>query len=277
MSSASPSVFGLPYFDHSHLDTTIATVVILGLFFVSFVFILYCRFIFEHVSRSSSDVYTDFSVNSDGNINDFGLDPFIKEMFPTFRYSAVKGCSQGGDGLQCAICLSDMEDEDVLRLLTVCCHVFHQECIDRWLGTQRTCPVCRANLSNPEKHHNICPMFQNTSVQVLNGSENEPPPSDHTVVDLSREESKYGHEQVTLTVEGGGEWPERGGAEKFPKAHSTGHSIILVSEEKDSKYRLLLTAPVRAQIVKGHRCVKSCTIFRDFTDKPSLSPGDSST
>uniref|UniRef100_A0A7N0UZB4 RING-type E3 ubiquitin transferase n=1 Tax=Kalanchoe fedtschenkoi TaxID=63787 RepID=A0A7N0UZB4_KALFE len=211
-------------------------------------------------------------VSNDDGGNALGLDPVIKEMFPTFRYSTVKSCAK--DGLECAICLSEMEDEDMLRLLTVCCHVFHQGCIDKWLGTHTTCPICRASLSNPEKRHNMCPALQNNSLQVL--GENERHSGDHSVADLSREsDGRFGDDQVTLTIQGG-EWAERG-SEVFPKAHSTGHSIISVREEKDDKYRLLLTAPVRAEIVKGHRCARSCTIFRDFSDKPSRAPGDSST
>ncbi|CAN8244227.1 unnamed protein product [Cochlearia groenlandica] len=56
----------------------------------------------------------------------------------------------------CAVCLGDLEDGDDIRELVNCRHVFHVECIDRWLDYEccdgeeddnhRTCPLCRAPL-----------------------------------------------------------------------------------------------------------------------------------
>ncbi|KAL9664832.1 hypothetical protein QQ045_020241 [Rhodiola kirilowii] len=261
MSSPPLNISGFSSLEPSHFATTIATVVILGLFFVSFVFLLFCRFIFEQASRSNSVYTTDSSSNSDGENNASGLDPVIRDMFPNFLYSAVKGWKEG---LECAICLSDIEDDDMLRLLTVCCHVFHQKCIDMWLKTHTTCPICRSSLTNPEKHHIMCPLLQHSYL-----NENEQP-GDHFDEESSR------HDQVALTVHG----HECGDGKKFPKAHSTGHSIVMVREDKDvDKYKLFLTAPVRAEIVKGHRCARSCTIFEEFSnngsDKPNCSSGNS--
>jgi hypothetical protein len=47
---------------------------------------------------------------------------------------------------ECAVCLSEFEEEDDLRLLPGCKHVFHQDCIDVWFQSHSTCPLCRASL-----------------------------------------------------------------------------------------------------------------------------------
>jgi hypothetical protein len=47
---------------------------------------------------------------------------------------------------ECAVCLSEFESEDSLRLLPKCKHVFHLECIDVWFQSHSTCPLCRASL-----------------------------------------------------------------------------------------------------------------------------------
>lgn len=43
----------------------------------------------------------------------------------------------------CSICLSDYKDSEVLRVIPDCGHMFHAVCIDQWLRTHATCPVCR--------------------------------------------------------------------------------------------------------------------------------------
>ncbi|XP_018730918.2 NEP1-interacting protein 1 [Eucalyptus grandis] len=44
----------------------------------------------------------------------------------------------------CSICLQDFECEDVAWRLPNCCHLFHLHCIDKWISTQRSCPLCRS-------------------------------------------------------------------------------------------------------------------------------------
>ncbi|KAL1225315.1 Brassinosteroid-responsive RING protein 1 [Cardamine amara subsp. amara] len=45
----------------------------------------------------------------------------------------------------CAVCLYDFEDDDEIRRLTNCRHIFHRGCLDRWMMgyNQMTCPLCR--------------------------------------------------------------------------------------------------------------------------------------
>ncbi|CAH2070824.1 unnamed protein product [Thlaspi arvense] len=59
----------------------------------------------------------------------------------------VKGLKIGKGGVECAICLNEFEDEEPLRWMPPCSHTFHASCIDVWLSSRSTCPVCRADLS----------------------------------------------------------------------------------------------------------------------------------
>jgi Ring finger domain len=45
---------------------------------------------------------------------------------------------------ECTICLLDYKEET--KTETECNHFFHQECLDRWLQTNYTCPLCRTEL-----------------------------------------------------------------------------------------------------------------------------------
>ncbi|KAK8581882.1 hypothetical protein V6N12_072088 [Hibiscus sabdariffa] len=54
----------------------------------------------------------------------------------------------------CAVCLSQLKEGEEVRELRNCCHVFHGDCIDRWVdydgeddgNNHKTCPLCRAPL-----------------------------------------------------------------------------------------------------------------------------------
>lgn len=75
-----------------------------------------------------------------------GLDPTIIENFPKFVYSEVKDLKIGRVTLECAVCLNEFADDETLRLIPNCSHVFHRDCVDVWLLHHSTCPVCRAEL-----------------------------------------------------------------------------------------------------------------------------------
>ncbi|KAL5732161.1 RING-type E3 ubiquitin transferase [Ranunculus cassubicifolius] len=49
---------------------------------------------------------------------------------------------QDDDGKSCAICLEDFEPREEV-VTTPCKHMFHEECILRWVKSNGQCPVCR--------------------------------------------------------------------------------------------------------------------------------------
>ncbi|KAL3638643.1 hypothetical protein CASFOL_016550 [Castilleja foliolosa] len=73
---------------------------------------------------------------------ELGLKKELREMLPivVFKESFfVK------DTL-CSVCLGEYEAEDKLQQIPVCGHTFHMDCIDLWLSTHTTCPLCRQSL-----------------------------------------------------------------------------------------------------------------------------------
>ncbi|KAJ6998865.1 E3 ubiquitin-protein ligase ATL23-like [Populus alba x Populus x berolinensis] len=67
-------------------------------------------------------------------------------------------------GTECAVCLDDIESEQVARMVPGCNHGFHLECADTWLTKRPVCPVCRAKLDAqlssppppPAQENNTC-------------------------------------------------------------------------------------------------------------------------
>lgn len=46
---------------------------------------------------------------------------------------------------KCAICLGEYEEREGVKILP-CTHMFHCECVDRWLNVNRTCPFCKQSI-----------------------------------------------------------------------------------------------------------------------------------
>ncbi|PKU62164.1 E3 ubiquitin-protein ligase ATL4-like [Dendrobium catenatum] len=51
----------------------------------------------------------------------------------------------------CAVCLSPFYPRDDLRLLPSCRHAFHLKCIDLWLQSTPSCPLCRSPAAPAEE------------------------------------------------------------------------------------------------------------------------------
>lgn len=77
------------------------------------------------------------------HLHDSGVEQAFIDTLPVFFYKSVKGLKEGAD---CAVCLCEFEGEDRLRLLPKCSHAFHMDCIDTWLLSHSTCPLCRRSL-----------------------------------------------------------------------------------------------------------------------------------
>lgn len=73
-----------------------------------------------------------------------GLDATVIASLPVFVFNRKDGEAEDAtSATECAVCLSMIENEEIARLLPNCKHIFHAECIDKWLGSHSTCPICR--------------------------------------------------------------------------------------------------------------------------------------
>lgn len=105
-----------------------------------------------------------------------GLDAALLASLPllVFRQEDFK------DGLECAVCLSELEEGETARLLPKCNHGFHLDCIDMWFQSHSTCPLCRNPVAG------IAPEIPDSvdSIVVVNHEspdENQNPPSGESV------------------------------------------------------------------------------------------------
>jgi hypothetical protein len=89
-----------------------------------------------------------------------GLEKDQIQALPVITFGAVNFPVEGyGSINDCVVCLSDYQKGEQVRLLPLCKHYFHVACIDTWLSTQISCPVCRHSVleqqqqSPADNHH----------------------------------------------------------------------------------------------------------------------------
>lgn len=80
------------------------------------------------------------------HLHDSGLDQALIDALPVFYYKDIVGLKEPFD---CAVCLCEFSDFDKLKFIPNCGHAFHMHCIETWLLSNSTCPLCRG-LINPE-------------------------------------------------------------------------------------------------------------------------------
>ncbi|KAE9585423.1 hypothetical protein Lal_00018187 [Lupinus albus] len=73
-----------------------------------------------------------------------GVQDEILNKIPVITYSINL---IGLDQIECSICLGELEDGDLVRVLPSCNHAFHIPCIDAWFKEHESCPFCRSEIT----------------------------------------------------------------------------------------------------------------------------------
>lgn len=132
------------------------TIVIFAvIFFIAGLLHLLVRFLIRRPSFSPIYQSNRYPGNSESHglqrqlqqlfrLHDSGLDQSVIDALPVFYYKDIMGLKEPFD---CAVCLCEFLEHDKLRLLPMCSHAFHVDCIDTWLLSNSTCPLCRGTLS----------------------------------------------------------------------------------------------------------------------------------
>ncbi|KAK9271003.1 hypothetical protein L1049_026591 [Liquidambar formosana] len=114
---------------------------------VVFTFILLFLFYLFYLRRrrvrwSALRMQESLQHNNDISRAELGLKKELRQMLPIIVYKESFSIK---DTL-CSVCLGDYQAEDRLQQIPACGHTFHMDCIDHWLTTHTTCPLCRLSL-----------------------------------------------------------------------------------------------------------------------------------
>lgn len=116
-----------------------------------------------------------------------GLEESMIRQIPAFRFER-DGEHSGIYG--CVVCLSEFQENEMLRVLPKCSHTFHLDCIDIWLQSNSNCPLCRTSISGitkPPIDQTVAPSSSPQNSQLLSnglmGSD-----EDFVVIELGSED-----------------------------------------------------------------------------------------
>ncbi|WCJ27713.1 RING/U-box superfamily protein [Euphorbia peplus] len=136
----------------SGTDFSPLIIAVIGILASAFILVSYYTIISKYCRRRSttSGENTTNESNwqgSDSTAAGGGLDESTIKSISVWKY---KKSSDGiADGNDCSVCLAEFQENESLRLLPKCNHSFHLSCIDTWLKSNATCPLCRANIASP--------------------------------------------------------------------------------------------------------------------------------
>ncbi|KAL8057723.1 hypothetical protein ABFX02_04G202500 [Erythranthe guttata] len=110
------------------------------LFFIFFFSIYVRRFATATATAAAADLPPP--PRSCGNRKG-GLDAAAVDSLPLVAYGGGAAAERPMID-DCPICLSEFREREAVKLIPYCGHVFHPGCIDTWLASHVTCPLCRS-------------------------------------------------------------------------------------------------------------------------------------
>lgn len=230
--------------------------VIIGMLIFSLLFsMIACCVCYKYRSMSPRGTNSDTDEEGRGGVpwtkrTSRGVEKDVIMSFPSFLYSQVKGLKIGKGGVECAICLNEFDDGEELRLMPGCSHAFHAPCIDVWLSSRSTCPVCRDNLA-PKPGTTIYPFIrprtnQDMDLEMANARRSVLESQDVRLLDgLTRSNNNRANRLPRPRSTGSSNWQIT--EILVPRSHSTGHSLIPLRENLD-RFTLQLPEELRRQL-----------------------------
>ncbi|XP_002529293.2 RING-H2 finger protein ATL16 [Ricinus communis] len=161
--SSANSFFNNPHSHSSDTSFPIIAIAIIGILATAFLLVSYYIFVIKCcLNWHRIDILRRFSLSRNRNQEDplmgyspamenRGLDESVIRSIPIFKFKK-EGNSSGDIGgrtlSECAVCLNEFQENEKLRIIPNCSHVFHIDCIDVWLQNNANCPLCRNSISS---------------------------------------------------------------------------------------------------------------------------------
>jgi len=104
---------------------------------------------------------------------------------------------------RCAICWEVIENDQTVREIHICGHIFHDECIEKWLKVKEECPMCKLSITpqslNEGGNYNVLAPLE--PEQLEQGSSSSSSTSNHSLTDSEQPEQPRFDQFASLNVE----------------------------------------------------------------------------
>ncbi|KAL8104978.1 RING-H2 finger protein ATL16-like [Apium graveolens] len=144
----------------SHNGFPIILIAIIGILATAFLLLSYYIFVIKcclnwqridilgRLSLSRSRRREDLLMGYTSTFENRGLDESVIRSIPIFKFKQVdkEDPERGNSFVECAVCLNEFHEQEKLRMIPNCSHLFHIDCIDVWLQNNANCPLCRTSI-----------------------------------------------------------------------------------------------------------------------------------
>lgn len=174
-----------PHLHSSSTSFPIIAIAIIGIMATAFLLVSYYIFVIKcclnwhridllrrfSPSRRREDLTAMYSPGTEPR----GLDDAVIRLIPLIQYR-TEGNREEKTFSECAVCLNEFQEDERLRIIPNCSHVFHIDCIDVWLQNNANCPLCRTSISFTNRSQ--IDQFLN---QRLSVSQDQTPPIENLI------------------------------------------------------------------------------------------------
>ncbi|GLT61840.1 hypothetical protein SLA2020_345170 [Shorea laevis] len=159
---AGDTIFGKPLHSSDTTSFPIIAIAIIGILATAFLLVSYYIFVIKCcLNWHRIDLLRRFSLSRRRRHEDpliwnapaverRGLDESVIRSIPIVQFKKSDNGKDFGERsfCECAVCLNEFQEEEKLRRIPNCGHVFHIDCIDVWLQNNANCPLCRTSISS---------------------------------------------------------------------------------------------------------------------------------
>ncbi|MCO5599501.1 hypothetical protein L7F22_053606 [Adiantum nelumboides] len=154
---------------HFKPSTTLAVFVLIGAFFSIAILAMYTQLCTERNESTNDSAHQTLNFYSRGFLGSSlsfhsvvsqrhrSTSQFVTGL-PTLQFPKDQALKESDKTIttqdfiaDCVVCLNAFEEGEELRLLPSCRHSFHRDCIDKWLFSHATCPLCRRSIADNRK------------------------------------------------------------------------------------------------------------------------------
>ncbi|CAI8603060.1 unnamed protein product [Vicia faba] len=183
-------------FHHSSTSFPIIAIAIIGILATAFLLVSYYIFVIKcclswhridllrrfSPSRRRQDPTTIYSPGLEPR----GLDEAVIRLIPVIHFKTE---DENRESSECAVCLNDFQQDEKLRIIPNCNHVFHIDCIDVWLQNNANCPLCRTSISLTKGYHFDQMLTQQNPYSVSSQDQNSHNDEGFVVIELSNNDA----------------------------------------------------------------------------------------